>query len=118
MNKVSIKNREEGKIIPTDVEIDGQKIDAVSVKFEQSVETVPECTIEVRALPDIETLAEIHFRFTPDTVNEAARVLQHNLSGDTVLYGAFIACIKSAMEDNRDGTDLAKHIADRIIGIA
>lgn len=57
------------------------------------------------------------------TVQENAelfRKLQTALTEDKVLYGAFVASISSALKELPEGTviyDLAKAVADRIIGI-
>lgn len=51
---------------------------------------------------------------------ELFRKLQTALTEDKVLYGAFVASIASALKELPAGTgiyDLAKAVADRIIGI-
>lgn len=93
------------------------------VTFNQSVEMVPCFTFETIGLPDIEIdNADIRFRFTPKTIEEAVKVLIHSFDTDKTLYDAFVASIESAIYD--DGTvydisdqhRLAAVIADRIIG--
>lgn len=119
MHKVSIKNKTENSCFPTHVSIDGQRIRAVSVNFNQSIDTVPTCEIEIRALPDIETLANIKFQFTPQTVEEAVEVLRHELMTNKDLYNAFLDSIASVLKETsaEDGLyEVAKMIADRIIG--
>ncbi len=119
MHKVSIKNVTDGDIRPTHVSIDGQPIRAVSVNFSQSVDAVPTCEIEIRALPDIEALADVRLCFTPKAVHEAAVVVRHTLLTDERLYTALIASIYSALKTLPRELDLksvAKAVADRIIG--
>ena len=119
MHKVSIKNETEDSFLPTHVSIDGQPIKAVSVNFNQSTDTVPTCEIEIRALPDIEVLADIRFRFTPQTTQESVKILRHSLTADKEIYRAFQFSIASALKEIPAGTglyDVAKAVADRIIG--
>lgn len=119
MHKVSIKNKTGDSYFPTCIFIDKHPIKAVSVNFNQSVDTVPTCEIEIRALPDIEALADIQFRFTPQTIQEATKILRHSIMMDKDLYNAFIASIASALKEIPAGTglyDAAKAVADRIIG--
>lgn len=93
------------------------------IQFEQYAGKVPTFTFETVGLPDIEIdNADIRFRFTPETIEDAAKVIRHSFSSDKVLYDAFVASIESAIYD--DGTvcdisdqhELALEIANRIIG--
>ncbi len=119
MHKVSIKNKTLDSYFPTQILIDGQPLKAVSAKFQQSVDTVPICEIEIHALPDIESLARIQFQFMPQTIQDASKVLRHSLTTDKELYNAFLSSISSALKEIPEGTgiyDIAEVIADRIIG--
>lgn len=91
-----------------------------SVEFNQSVDTVPAFTFETLGFPDIEIdNPDIRFRFTPETVTDAVKVLRHSLIADKELYNAFVASIASALKEIPAGTglyDVAEAVADRIIG--
>lgn len=98
-----------------------KKLEGVGeVTFNQSVETVPCFTFETIGLPDIEIdNVDIRFRFTPDTIEDAAKVLIHSFDTDRKLYDAFAASIASALKEMPPRIDrwcAAKRIADRIIG--
>lgn len=119
MHKISIKNETDDSIIPTHVSIDGKPVRAVSVNFNQAVDAVPTCEIEINALPDIEALADIQFAFMPQTIQESAKVLRYTLINDKEFYNAFSESIASALKEIPAETglyDVAKAVADRIIG--
>lgn len=94
--------------------------DVTSVSFEQSAGELPVFTFETRDYPDIEIEnAEILFRFAPETIENAAKVLIHSFDTDKNLYDAFVASIESALKEIPAGTgmyDMAEAVADRIIG--
>lgn len=63
--------------------------------------------------------ADIQFQFTPQTIQEAATIVRHTMLTDEYSYTALIASIYSALKETAEETDLkdiAKAIADRIIG--
>lgn len=101
-----------------DIEISNK---ATGIRFEQNAGEVPTFTFETVGLPDIEIEnADIRFRFTPETIEDAAKVIRHSLSTDRELYDAFVASISSALKEVPTGAglyDAAKSVADRIIGM-
>lgn len=118
MHKVSIKSGENGCPIPAYVSIDDKSIGAVSVKFSQSVDTVPTFEIELNGFPDIEALADIQFQFTPKTVEEAKRVLRHSFTKDNEFYSDLSISIAGKLKEfSQEFTldDLTKEIMDCII---
>lgn len=95
----------------------------VSASYEQTAGTAPCFTFETMGFPNIEIdNADICFRFMPETIENAAKVLIHSFDTDKNLYDAFVASIESAIYDDGTVYDLgdqrilAKKIADRIIG--
>lgn len=95
----------------------------VSASYEQTASTAPCFMFETMGFPNIEIdNADICFRFTPETMQEAAKVICHGFSIDKVLYGAFVASIESAIYDDGTVCDisdqhrLALTVANRIIG--
>jgi len=100
-----------------DIEISNK---ATSIQFEQNAGEVPIFTFETIGLPDIEIdNADVRFRFTPETVTDAIKVLRRSLIADKELYNAFVASIVSALKEIPAGTglyDVAEAVADRIIG--
>lgn len=120
MNKLKIYTDNDESFIPTHVEIGNNEIHGVvGITYSQYAGEVPQCTIETHCMPDIDALADIQFRFTPQAVQETAMVLRHNLILDKELYNAFLASIESALKEfpaEMNLYDAAKVIADRIIG--
>ncbi len=91
-----------------------------SVDFKQSVEEVPTFTFETPGLPDIEMFGEVFFRFTPDTVQQAAAILQNEFQSNPESRKALISSISSVLKELPQETwsdDVSELIANRIIGI-
>lgn len=96
----------------------------VSASYEQTAVTAPTFAFETMGFPEIEIdNADIRFRFTPETIEDAAKVICHTYKIDSDFRNAFIASVESAIYD--DGTvcnisdqhELALEIANRIIGV-
>lgn len=106
----------------THVFIDNVEISnkATSIRFEQNAGEVPVFTFETVRLPNIEIEnADIRFRFTPETIEDSARIIRHSFLADKTLYDAFVASIESTLLEMPSRIDIqcmAKRIADRIIG--
>lgn len=119
MHTVKITN-DSGEIVPTHVGIDGKSLICRSIDYHVDCETVPTFFFEVSALSDIEVNhADICFKFHPETVTDAVKILRHELMqhGDT--YNGFIASIESALNESKPyvrESNLAKAVLDRIIG--
>ena len=112
----SIDNTIFSRVFLGDKKLEGVR----EVTFNQSVDTVPCFAFETIGLPDIEIdNADIRFNFTPETIEDAAKVIRHSFSSDKVLYDAFVESIASALKEVPEGTklyDVAKAVADRVIG--
>lgn len=126
MHKVKIFN-DNGKIVPTKIEIDGKPLMAYSVDYHADISSVPMFCFEIASLADIEVNhADIMFRLHPETVEEAMAVLRNELLRKGNLYKAFMASISSALDEYQDEqgcmdggyyTDyLAELVMERIIG--
>lgn len=119
MHTVKVFNNN-GKIVPTHVEIDGKPLRCRAIDYHSDMNTVPTFTFEVPALSDIEVNhAEICFKFHPETVTDAVKILRYELMLNGEVYGGFLESIKSAMNDMENGIDIedaAKVILSRIIG--
>lgn len=109
----------------TECYINGQKINRVkSVDFRAAVDEVPMFTFETMGLPDIDMFGDIRFSFTPETVEEAVKVLRNELLKHGALYDGFLASGISAIEEDEllNGVieDYAEPaviaVLDRIIG--
>lgn len=109
----------------TEYYINGQKIERVrAVDFRVAVDEIPTFTFETMGQPDIDMHGDIQFSFTPETVEEAVKVLRSELLKHGDLYNGFLASIKSAVAEyasgcHRFGGDyeiLSKEIIERIIG--
>lgn len=117
-----VKIRSANDTIATMVFIGDNHIEGVTdISFEQSAMEIPRFTFEVYGYPNIEIdNADIRFRFTPDTIEDATKVIRHSFCSDGELYDAFVASIKSAIRELPPRIDrecAAKRIADRIIGV-
>lgn len=97
----------------TEYYINGKKIERVkSIDFRVAVDEVPEFTFETMGLPDIDMSGDIRFKFTPETVQQAALVLRNELMIRGELYCAFLESMLSALDDkfwdsrDRNGNEL------------
>lgn len=120
MHTVKVFNNS-GKIIPTHVEIDGKPLRCRSIDYHVDIDTVPTFTLGVAALSDVEVNhSDIRFRFAPQTVTDAVKILRHELTYDKELCAAFISSIESALQEAKPYTsehDLAAAILRRVAGI-
>ena len=104
----------------TEYYIDGKKIPNVrSVDFRVAVDEVPQFTFETLGLPDIDMHGYVQFRFAPETVQQAAVVLQNEFKKNSEIMDALIESIESSINDAPEEIwkhDLAILIAKRIVG--
>ena len=104
----------------TEYFIDGNKVNNVkSVDFRVAVDEVPHFTFETLGLPDIDMPGDVQFRFTPETVRQAAIVLQNEFKKNSEIMDALIESIESSINDAPEEIwkhDLAVLIAKRIVG--
>ena len=104
----------------TESYIDGKKIPNVrSVDFRVAVDEVPQFTFETLGLPDIDMHGYVQFRFAPETVQQAAVVLQNEFKKNSEIMDALIESIESSINDAPEEIwkhDLAILIAKRIVG--
>lgn len=104
----------------TEYYIDGNKVNNVkSVDFRVAVDEVPQFTFETLGLPEIDMHGDVQFRFTPETVQQAAVVLQNEFKKNSEIMDALIESIESSINDAPEETwkhDLAILIAKRIVG--
>ncbi len=120
------------KTFKTDVCIGGVELkNVLSASYEQSVGEVPHFEFETGGYPSIAIdCPSVQFKFAPQTLSEAARVLRHSFLTDAELYKALVGSINSVLKPKEryvgDGEFeisaesgsyyLAEEIADRIIG--
>ena len=105
----------------TECYIDGNKVKGVrSVDFRVAVDEVPQFTFETLGLPEICMAGDVQFRFTPETVQQAAVVLMNEFKTNFESMDALIASIESAIDDAPETisrNELSKLIAKRIVGL-
>ena len=105
----------------TECYIDGKKIQNVrSVDFRVAVDEVPKFTFETPGLPEICMAGDVQFRFTPETVRQAAVVLMNEFKTNFESMDALISSIESAIDDAPETIsrhELSKLIAKRIVGL-
>lgn len=110
-----------GNIVPTHVEIDGKPLRFRAIDYHADVDHVPTFTFEVMSLSDIEIKhASICFKYHPETVIDAIKILRHELMLHSEVYNGFLGSIKSALNDMRDDASsnnkAAEKILERMIG--
>ncbi len=91
-----------------------------SVDFRVAVDEVPAFTFETYGLPEIDVSGDVQFSFTPETVQQAAVVLQNEFKNNAEFRSALVASVNSVLQDESSEyltTNLAEKIADRIIGL-
>ena len=105
----------------TEYFIDGKKISNVrSVDFRVAIDEVPQFTFETLGLPEICMAGDVQFRFTPETVQQAAVVLMNEFKTNFESMDALISSIESAIDDAPETIsrhELSKLIAKRIVGL-
>lgn len=121
-NIVKIYNPKGEDWLGTQYEINGKQIENVkAVDFRVAVDEVPQFTFETYGLPNIEMNGEVRFCFTPETVQEAAKIICHEAKTDEALMDAFVSSIESILSESEkigqcaDGA--AREIAERILGV-
>lgn len=98
----------------TEYYIDDKKVERVrSVDFRVGVNEIPQFTFETLGVPDIDMSGNLKFRFTPETIQQAALVLQKELMLQGELYHVCLESMLSTLDDefwnsrNRNGNELA-----------
>lgn len=117
--RVKVVNK--GEIwLGTQCYINDKKIKKVkAVDFHVAVDEVPTFDFEVSGMPEIDMPGDVRFSFTPQTVEEAVKVLRHELLKHGDLYDGFRASISSTLKEIPAGMglyDVAKKILDGMIG--
>jgi hypothetical protein len=79
--------------------INGTEINRViSADFHVAVNELPTSVFELMALPDIEMESEVKFSYTPQSVEDAVRIMRHELLTHGEVYNGFKASLKTAIE--------------------
>ena len=97
--KVKIINPEGSGWRGTQYFVDGTEINRViSADFHAAVDELPTSVFELMALPDIEMESEVKFSYTPQSIEDAVRILRHELLTHGEVYNGFKASLKTAIE--------------------
>lgn len=109
----------------TEYYINDQKIDRVkSVDFRVAVDEMPTFTFETMGLPDIDMSGDVRFSFTPETVEEAKKVIEresrkhrvdielHASCAVPYIDGERVPCCEIIDSDNETDGDSMKFIPD------
>lgn len=116
---VKIEQDKENKHIHR-VFVDGKKVDRVrTIDFCVDVYSAPEVNVEIVGGIDFEGMADIHFDYSPYTVEEACKILRDELLKHEDLYRAFSASIYTALKELPKETwidEIPEIILNRIIG--
>lgn len=99
----------------TECYIDGKKIPNVrSVDFRVAVDEVPQFTFETLGLPEIDMHGDIQFSFTPETVQQAAIVLQNDFQNNMASRFALYDSVRSVLDENDIDKSITKMLAVEI----
>lgn len=94
--------------------------DVRSVDFRVAVDEIPTFTFETLELPEIDMAGDIQFRFSPETVRQAAAVLKHEFESNEKSRHALYDSVRSVLVEHdidRSAINmLAVKIENRIIG--
>lgn len=83
------------------------------------VNEIPIFDFEMEGIPEIDMFGDIRFSFTPETVEEAVKVLRNELMKHGDFYNGFKASIITAIRESDNGiyeSEMAENILERIIG--
>ena len=120
ISRVKVVNQNESWM-GTTCYIDGKQIHGVrNVDFRVAIDEVPQFTFETLGLPEICMAGDVQFRFTPETVQQAAVVLMNEFKTNFESMDALISSIESAIDDAPETIsrhELSKLIAKRIVGL-
>ena len=127
LHRIQIINRTENddqnlSWVGTQCFIDEMKIKATQgVDFHVAVDEVPTFTFKTVGMPDIDMQGQVRFSFTPKTVEDAAKVLQHEFKTNPESRKAFEKSIESVLKELPENGEtwtfeIAEMIANRIIG--
>jgi hypothetical protein len=98
--KVRIWNPEGEGWFGTQYEIDGKPIQNVrSVDFRVAVDEVPTFTFETFGMPDIEMLGDVRFKFAPETVEEAAKIICDTFRPGTEWFMSMADSVKTVLDE-------------------
>ena len=119
--RVKVVNPNEGWL-GTECCMDGKKIPNVrSVDFHVALDEVPQFTFEILGLPEIDMPGTVQFRFTPETVQQAAAVLKHEFETNKKSRFALYDSVRSVLDESDIERPLinmlAVKIGNRIIGL-
>lgn len=114
-------------MISTRCFVDKKEIHGVrSADVHFRVGEVPTAELELLGLPDISTLGDIEFSYSPQSVKEAVMVLRNELLKHGAVYKGFRASIAAALNERgiyteialpfEPDTEIAGEILDYIIG--
>ena len=128
LHRIQIINRTENddqnlSWVGTQCFIDEMKIKATQgVDFHVAVNEVPTFTFKTVGMPDIDMYGQVLFAFTPKTIEDAAKVLQHEFKTNPESYKALVKSIESVLKELPENGEtwafeIAEMIANRIIGI-
>lgn len=124
MNRVEIKNEDNGKI---NCKVNGTTIPKLTyIKFEAEPGIVPEFMIGTAGLPGLEIEnAIIHIDPSPVNVRDAVLLLREQIQKDEELRKAFVESAKSKLDEldvdkvclNVMGHEIAEEIINRLFGV-
>ena len=99
----------------TEYYIDGKKVSNVqSVDFRVAVDEVPQFAFETLGLPEIDMAGDIQFNFTPETVQQAAVVLQNEFQNNMASRFALYDSVRSVLYENDIDKSITKMLAVEI----
>lgn len=121
MARVEIKRESDSK---TSIKFDGKEFVSDIISIDSHISAGHrDFDVKIHGVPDIDLDGRVDFSFSPQTVEEAVKVLRHALMTDKDLYSGLVASIESVLRESTvvweewEYTETARKIADRIAGI-
>lgn len=118
-HKVKIYNTDGEGVFGTKCEIDGKEIGGVRhADFHVSVnEEIPCFMFETIGIPDIEMNGDVHFQFTPKTVQEAAAVICREFHPQSDYFRATVASVEERLNAAipEHGEEFIKMLSEDIV---
>lgn len=85
-----------------------------SIDFRVAVDEVPQFTFETLGLPEIDMSGTVQFSFAPETVQQAAVVLKHEIQVNMESRFAMYDSIRSVLEESDIDNSITKMLAVEI----
>lgn len=119
INMLRVRN-ENGRVVPTTVEINGRLVHCKRLRYECSSDSIPTVELELNTMSDIAVanIGQAWISVSPKNLTEANEMIRFELSKRDDYYKGNLLTIESALMDSgiTNAHDIACHVLDRMIG--